>query len=307
MIVQSSLERLSRGFVTVLILGLSIGLTLTFVGVGEALGLVPSAADHDWQAYYFAAERLRAGEPLYPPVDDPGTASVYRYPPWFAVMWVPLTFLPPEVASVIWVTAMFVAAGFALWPLLSSRRRPAILLGALFMPFLAQAAIHGNVQPLLVALLVHTVDGRLGPVSIGLAASLKGFPIIYAFVYAMRREWRNFAIAVAITAVLAATLLLADLSNYPLYPGSLAGLWLISPVAWAVGAAVAIGVALWFARTRARWFAASVAVVMSIPRLLYYDMTFLLVTGRQPLGTTGQERRSALRELDASLVRSAGI
>jgi Glycosyltransferase family 87 len=275
------LERLSRGFVTVLILGLSIGLTLTFVGVGEALGLVPSAADHDWQAYYFAAERLRHGEPLYPPVDDPGTASVYRYPPWFAVAWIPLTLLPPEVASVIWVSAMFVAGAFALWPLMASGRRPAILLGALFTPFLAQAAIHGNVQPLLVALLIHSVDGRFGPISIGLAASLKGFPIIYAFVYAMRREWRNFAIAVTITAVLAGTLLLADLSNYPLYPGSLAGLWLISPIAWAVGALVAVGAVLWFARTRERWFAASVAVVLSIPRLLYYDMTFLLVTGRE--------------------------
>jgi hypothetical protein len=280
----SWLERLSRDFVTILILGLSIGLTLTFVGVGEALGLVPSAAEHDWQAYYNAAERLRTGQSLYPPVEDPGTASVYRYPPWFAVVWIPLTYLPREVASIVWVSAMFVAGGFALLPLLSSGRRPAILLGALLMPFLAQAAIHGNVQPLLVALLVHSVDDRWGPISIGLAASLKGFPIIYALVYAMRREWRKFGIAVGLTAVLAGTLLLADLTDYPLYPGSLAGLWLISPVAWAAGAAVAIAAALWFARSEVRWFAASVAVVMSIPRLLYYDMSFLLVTGHDLLG-----------------------
>jgi hypothetical protein len=280
----SWLERLSRALVTVLILGLSIGLTLTFVGVGEALGLVPSAADHDWQAYYYAAQRLRTGDPLYPPVEDPGTASVYRYPPWFAVAWIPLSYLPPEVASVVWVTAMFVAGGFALAPLLSSGSRPAILLGALLLPFLAQAAIHGNVQPLLVALLVHTVDGRLGPIAIGVAASLKGFPVIYAFVYAVRREWRNFGISVCVTAALAGTLLLADLANYPLYPGSLAGLWLISPIAWGLGAVIAIATAVWFARSSVGWFAASVAVVMSIPRLLYYDMTFLLVTGREPLG-----------------------
>jgi hypothetical protein len=255
--------------------------------------LVPSAAEHDWQAYYNAAERLRTGQPLYPPVEDPGTASVYRYPPWFAVVWIPLTYVPPEVASVVWVSAMFVAGGFALLPLLSSGRRPAILLGALLMPFLAQAAIHGNVQPLVVALLVHTVDGRLGPIAIAVAASLKGFPVIYAFVYAVRRDWRNFAIAVGLTAVLAGTLLIADLTDYPLYPGSLAGLWLISPIAWGLGAAVAIAAALWFARSPARWFAASVAVVMSIPRLLYYDMTFLLVTGRDILASRAVPIRHA--------------
>ena len=293
-------ERLARDIVTVLLAGVSIGLTLTFVGVGEALGLVPSAKDHDWQAYYNAAERLRFGEPLYPLVADPGTASVYRYPPWFAALWVPLTYLPREIVSVAWVSAMFLAMLAALLPLVASQRRPAILLGALLMPFLAQAAIHGNVQPLLVALLVYGIDGRWGPVSIGIAASLKGFPIIYSVRYALRGEWRNFATAIGVAAVLASTLLLADLSNYPLYPGSLAGLWLISPVAWGLGAIAAVGIAAWLARSQAGWFAASVAVVMSIPRLLYYDMTFLVVTGRdlvQPRGTHEPPRSQVARPL----------
>lgn len=87
--------------------------------------------------------------------------------------------------------------------------------------------------------------------------------------------------------MLTAPTLLFDLSHYPLSPGPLAGLWLISPIAWAAGAVVGLAALLRFARGRAGWFAASLAVVMAIPRLLYYDMTFLLVTGRELLESAG--------------------
>src|SRR6187401_1183743 len=94
-------ERVARDLSVAMIVGLAIGLTLTFVGVGEALGLVASNPEQDWHAYYGAAERLREGAPLYPPVPDPSGESVYRYAPWFAVLWVPLTLLPREAVGVV--------------------------------------------------------------------------------------------------------------------------------------------------------------------------------------------------------------
>ena len=275
------LERLARDLSIALIVGVGIGLTLTYVGVGEALHLVPSQPDQDWQAYLDAAERLRAGLPLYPAVTDPGAASVYRYAPWFAVAWIPLTFLPREAVGVGWVLAMFAASAAALWPLVSSRLLGLALLGGLLAPFLAGAAIHGNVQPLIVAALVHTLDRRAGPVTIGLAASLKGFPLLYALRYALLGEWRRCLAAAAVALVMTAPILLFDLRRHPLMPGPLTGLWLISPIAWAVGAVAGLVALLRLARARVGWFATSLAVVLAMPRLLYYDMTYLLVTGRE--------------------------
>lgn len=273
------LERLSRDLSIALIVGVGIGLTLTYVGVGEALHLVPSQPDQDWQAYLDAADRLRHGLALYPPVADPGAASVYRYAPWFAVAWIPLTFLPREAVGVGWVLAMFGASAVALWPLVSSRRLGLALLGGLLAPFLAGASIHGNVQPLIVAALVLTLDRRAGPITVGLAASLKGFPLVYALRYALLGEWRRCLGAAAVAIVMTAPILLFDLRHYPLTPGPLTGLWLISPVAWGVGALAGF-VALWrLARLRVGWFATSLAVVLAMPRLLYYDMTYLLVAG----------------------------
>jgi hypothetical protein len=178
---------------------------------------------------------------------------------------------------------MYLACGVALWPLVTSGRWGLALLGGLFAPFLAEAASNGNVQPLIVAVLVRTVDGRSGAIAIGVSASLKGFPILYAVRYAVRGEWRQLVVAVTVAVVLSAPLLLFDLRNYPLSAGPLAGLWLISPVAWAVGATLGFGALVRFRRGPAGWFSASLAVVMAMPRLLYYDMTFLLVTGRDLL------------------------
>ena len=277
-------ERVARDLSVALIVGLAIGLTLTFVGLGEALGVVASNPEQDWHAYFGAAKRLREGAPLYPAVLDPSAESVYRYSPWFALLWVPLTYLPRDAVGVVWVLAMFACSAAALRPLLASRRLGLFLLAGLFTPYMASASIHGNVQPLIIAGLVHTVDDRAGPVVIGIAGSLKGFPLIYAVRYALVREWSKFFIAAGVTLALVAPILLFDLSNYPVTPGPLAGLWALSPIAWAVGVLLGFAPLIRFARHPVGWFAASFAVVMAIPRLLYVDMTFLLVTGRDFIG-----------------------
>jgi hypothetical protein len=291
---------------TALIVGISLGLTMTFAGVGGALGLVPSTPVHDWEAYYNAAIRLTSDRPLFPSVLDPGAADTYRYPPWFAAAWIPFTLLPRETAAIAWVALMYVAAVAAVYPLVASGRRPAILLAALFLPFLVQAASNGNVQPLLVALLVHGVDRRWGPVAVGIAASLKGVPLLYAAVYTLRgQRWEAFASAM-IALILIAPIFLVDLTHYPWSPGPLTSLWLVSPVVWAAGALGALAALVIFARHRAGWFAASVASVLSSPRLLYYDMTFLLVIGRDLLDGATLGRGRGHQEVGQVVERQAG-
>jgi len=55
----------------------------------------------DGGAYYDAASRLTHGQPLYPPI-NPEAHEVYRYAPWFAVAWIPLTALPRDFALHAW-------------------------------------------------------------------------------------------------------------------------------------------------------------------------------------------------------------
>ena len=48
----------------------------------------------DINAYWLAAERLKHGEQLYLGSLNPDSYQVFRYAPWFAWFWVPLTYLP---------------------------------------------------------------------------------------------------------------------------------------------------------------------------------------------------------------------
>lgn len=221
----------------------------------------------DTDAYWNAALRLREGQPLYFHGD---AADVYRYAPWFAWAWLPLTFLPQPVAYALFLGGLTVAAGAALYPI---RRSPAVLL---FAPLALHSVYVGNVQMLLIVPLVWRVDRRDGPLWIALAASLKATPILLALVYVGRGEWRCAAATGLLAAALVAPMLLYDLSGYP--AGSYAEISLlgVSPLLWAVVAAGAVGAALLLARTRWAWLAAGVAMLAAMPRLLLYDVTYLL-------------------------------
>jgi hypothetical protein len=291
-------ERWIRLVVVAIIIGTSLGLSLTYLGVGEALGLVPHPPLRDWYAYWDAAQRLRDGEALYPALSNENLETTYRYAPWFAYVWVPLTFLPREVVGVSWVVVMFAVAVVALIPLLRSGRLPAVLLAALLAPFLAQGVAQGNVQPAVVALLVHGLGTRWGPGAIAVAASLKAFPILYAGRYALLGEWRKFAISIAITVLLVAPILLLAPAAYPLEAGPIGSLWLISPFAWAAGLIIGLTIAVRFARSRAGWFASSLAVVLATTRLQPYDLTFLLVVDRNLLRRGEAPSMAQARQLD---------
>jgi hypothetical protein len=235
----------------------------------------------DVSAYWNAAERLREGQPLYV-AGAANAPDLYRYAPWFAAGWIPLTYLDRGAVTAAWVGLMLGAALLSTLPLL--RQGPAGWAAlAIFAPLQLQAAIFGNVQPLLVLVLLWGVERRGGPLWIALCASLKATPLLLAVVYAGRGEWRRAALTVGLTALLIAPAFGFGVSAYPISPGpnqmSLAGIsvWLWLPVALA-----AAGMAAAAARTRFSWLAAAFAVIAALPRLLDYEIGFLLVGLAQP-------------------------
>ncbi len=74
-------------------------------------------------------------------------------------------------------------------------RRGAWIGVAFFLPILIGISAGGNVHALLIAALVLDVERRSGPAWIGVAASLKLFPLLFVLTYLGRRQWRRAAIA----------------------------------------------------------------------------------------------------------------
>ena len=245
------------------------------IGIG-LFNLYQAAANwtlSDASAYWHAALRLRDGAPLYPLLTDVDASEVYRYAPWFAWLTVPVTWLPIQIAGAIWSALLLAASGLAIVPLARAR---AWLLVAFFAPILVGISAVGNVQPLLIAALVWGVERRSGPLWIGVAASLKIFPILFALVYLGRREWARGAVAAAVAIALWAPALAYDLRGYATEAGKAASLFGV-PALWAVVVVAGAVLTVRLARTRYGWLAAAVDVVVSLPRLFVYDVTFLMV------------------------------
>ena len=264
----------SLGIVRIIALALCIG-----VGIAIVYANVRSWELEDANAYWNAAERLRHGEPLYVLVDPAADETIaYRYAPWLAWLWVPLTYLPRLAVQVGWSALLIAAAAVALWPLARIRSAAAICLLFLLGGLLVRTASTGNIHVLLIAALVWGLPRRSGPVWVGVAASLKIAPLAYVLVYLGRRQWRRAGVALFVSGLLFAPALLYDLSHYPVDPGeSFSLLSLAGPLPWALVAGGAALGTLLLSATRFGWSSAAVAVIAATPRLDYYDLTYLLV------------------------------
>lgn len=234
----------------------------------------------DVNAYWLAAHRLRDGEPLYLGSLDPDSYRVFRYAPWFAWLWVPLSYLPRELVTAAWGTLLG-AASLALLAGLAQLRRPAAwALAFIVTPWLLSLVQVGNIQPLVVASLAFGITRRSGPLWIGIAASLKGGPILWVLPYLGRREWGRIAASVAVAAVLLLPLLVTDLSGYTTDPGASYSLYYyVSPTAWAAAAIASTALAgvLAWRRSPYVWVATAVAVMLIPPRTHVTYATFLVV------------------------------
>jgi hypothetical protein len=214
-------------------------------------------------------------------------SEVYRYAPWLAWLAVPVTNLPVQLAGALWSAVLLVASAVALVPMARARAWLAV---AFFGPILVGISAVGNIHPLVIAPLVWTVERRSGPLWVGVAASLKIFPILFALVYLGRRQWLRAFAAVGVAALLWAPALLYDLSGYTTEPGLAASLISV-PLLWAAVVGAAIGVALRLAPTRFGWLAGALAVVLALPRLFVYDVTYLMV-GAPVSRSTNRSARS---------------
>jgi hypothetical protein len=258
------LSRLSRMIAIAVLLGMA---------VSHLRWMIADWSLHDMNVYWDAAVRLRGGEPLYVGVNP---LDVYRYAPWFAYVWVPLTYLPKPVVDVGWSLMLLGASGVAIAPLVRIGTTSALILALLYGPLLFAISSIGNIQPLMVLALTWGIPRRSGPVWIALAASLKAVPIAFVLVYVARREWWKVIATVVFTAILVAPILAFPIPPEVLSPGDAAHLSL--PAYLALGS-VAGALALVAAWRGSRWtpFMAAAAAVIGLPRLFMYEVSTLLV------------------------------
>jgi len=270
---------------------------LVGVAVSHVRWMIADWNLHDMNVYWDAAQRLRSGDSLY--ADGANTFHAYRYAPWFAAAWIPLTYLPKAFVGFAWSTVLLAASAAVLWPLLRMRTTPALLLVVMMLPLLVPMASGGNVQPLMVAALLYGLPRRWGPFWVGLAASLKVAPLLLVLVYMGRREWKNAALTIGIAGALLAPALLMGLSPTTVDPGPVASLPAVSPVLYVAATVLAITAAAWVSARRPAFgaLAAATAALIALPRLFLSDVTILLAGTplRKPTDSTG-ERASERRE-----------
>ena len=135
------------------------------------------------------------------------------------------------------------------------------------------------------AVLVFGVERRGGPLWVAIAASLKIFPIGLALVYAGRREWRRFAVAIMGAAILWLPALAYDLSAYQTTvldsPNPLVA---ISPWMYGIALAIAAIVTVVAASTPFGWLAGAVTVIAAIPRVSLIELSYLAVGAPSHVG-----------------------
>jgi hypothetical protein len=237
----------------------------------------------DMDAYWNAAMRLRDGGALFPPLADVSAPDVYRYAPWFAGAWVPLTYLPKTLVGIGWSILLVGAVVLCVRPLLRTDLT-SIAAAFFFTSFLVWGASIGNAQPLIIAGLMYTIDRRTGPLAVGMAASLKAVPILFLALYVGRQQWARAGLGLAVALSLSATFLLVDLAHYPATAGDAPSpLFAISPVLMGAGvvAMAALTVVLSGRRTPFDRLAAAGTALSALPRITLLDLPMLLV-GMRP-------------------------
>jgi hypothetical protein len=183
----------------------------------------------------------------------------------------------------VWRGILGLATIAAVWPLV---RRPtpagltlAVLLGGLLVSSLPAA----NATPLIVGLLTIGLRSRVGPVVLGLAGSLKLFPLVLVAGFLAERRWLASAVAIGVAGLLWLNVLAFDVLLYSqiggpsFYVGGVS-LYGVSPVLWAPVAVLLFILIVWLVVTRSRWtwLAVSAAIPLAVPRVWLPDSAYLL-------------------------------
>jgi len=254
---------------------------LVILAAGVLLGAILSfEATSDLPAFLRGAEEILRGNTPYGPTGS--DVHTWLYAPWLAAVFVPFLAVRPELAAALWHLLLALALIACVVPMLRTRSLEGSLGAVLIGVFGFHAVWAGHFEPLMIAVLVHGLPTRWGPVAIGVAASIKITPIVLCLRYAGRGEWKSVAVAVFVAITLWAPALLFDTHGWGLPIGHTLSLLGYTPIAW-LAAAVAATVGAWaLAPTRYGWLAAAVAWIAVMPRLLPYDVLGL-AAGAAPI------------------------
>jgi hypothetical protein len=278
-----------------LVLGLMIGLYVLFGLLGIFVSAPNTFVGADLGVYQRAGSDLLATGDPYASNATAHFNFQYRYPPLLA-MFMPLLGWPPIWFGLLGASTALV---FYFW----WRDAGWFGLAPIFMlagPW-GQVLLNGNVQPVLMGLLVLVpYFRRLGAVSLAVATMLKLHPVLGVVWYVGRRDWsglRWYAGAIVALLVIQAPWLPAFADFYAndpdasitLYAGW--GLRLAGDVAWLIGAGAAGLAAIAFARTRYGWLLNIVFQLAALPRLLPTNLALLLAA---PLPTRRRARTPAV-------------
>jgi hypothetical protein len=225
----------------------------------------------DSHAYWLTRDGIRYAS-------DPGARDAYLYSPAFAQAIRPLTALPWPLFATMWA-AVGIAAYLWLTRAVPARSRLALL--ALCLPDI----VYGNVWWIFALVLAF---GLRRPALWAVPALLKITPAVGFVWFAVRREWRNLAIAGGATAGIAAVSVAAAPDAWRGWVGLLGEshdtVLVDSPLAQAFRVLAALGVAAWAARTdrpralpAALWLAAP---MLSLNGLGVFVAAYHLAPGR---------------------------
>jgi hypothetical protein len=226
-----------------------------------------------------------------------GRIGAYLYSPAFAQLLAPLVWLPIAVFTALW-TALNSAT---LWFLLRRWALPSLL----FLP-IALEVISGNVNLLYAAAIVV---GFRWPAAWALMFLTKLTPGVGVIWFLVRREWRSFAIAVGVTAAIAAASFALDATQWGRWidilradaagagEASFATVGWYLPIGLAPRLVAAVVVVVVAALTDRRWLV-PVAVALAMPVVWLNSLAVLaacvplararrLVVERSPILTRG--------------------
>ncbi len=149
---------------------------------------------------------------LYGPVRAGNPYASSNYPPFSYLLIEPFAWLRGTKATVLWTALIVGGLGtFVAWELKFVRRvdrlAAVVVLTVINYPFLI-AFDRGNIEifvTLALALFAwawQTNRTELAAVAIGVAAAIKGYPLIFAALFLARGQWRNLAIVAGTALVL---------------------------------------------------------------------------------------------------------
>jgi hypothetical protein len=234
---------------------------------------------HDTICYWITGVRIREGVEVYGRATD---FLTFRYAPPWAVLSVPLSFLPPGVPTV----AIFFGNVLALRYICGSWRNAGLVA---WLPFVPRALVTGNVDLMMAAAMWATLTNvRRSGWALAFFALAKVSPAALLLTANRERRW-EFVIAIA-------GLCAITLPVLHLWPEWWSYLFGYTPVPW-IPLALRIPIGLALLALRRPWAVAAGAAILT-PAFYFHSMVLLIPAARLALRAV-RERVADLRVVAA--------